>query len=162
MYTTLLTGSSHDLQLISRVPPCSMKHLDTSCSLQHIDRSTICSGHVPPRTDDSYQLQSYVVPRLSTCPAVLEATRKLNYYSHQILQAWSVQFVKKHAPHRSITSIDNTTCSSIDFCQPPSTQTLVPSTDNSLTTIDRRHSSTVDRHLPSDIDRYFSPNIDRY
>ncbi|KAF2573748.1 hypothetical protein F2Q70_00003543 [Brassica cretica] len=62
--TTLLTGSGHDIQLISRVPPCSLKHLDTSCSLQHIDRSTICSGHVPPRTDDSYQLQSYVLPRL--------------------------------------------------------------------------------------------------
>ncbi|KAF3568514.1 hypothetical protein DY000_02014400 [Brassica cretica] len=62
--TTLLTGSGHDLQPISKVPPCSLKHLDTSCSLQHIDKSTICSGHVPPRTDDSYQLQSYVLPRL--------------------------------------------------------------------------------------------------
>ncbi|KAF3578416.1 hypothetical protein DY000_02032115 [Brassica cretica] len=62
--TTLLAGSGHDLQLISRVPRCSLKHLDTSCSLQHIDMSTICSGHVPPRTDDSYQLQSYVLPRL--------------------------------------------------------------------------------------------------
>ncbi|KAF3504674.1 hypothetical protein F2Q69_00042913 [Brassica cretica] len=38
-----------------------------------------------------------------TCPAVLEATRKLNYCSHQILQAWSVQSAKNHAPHRSIT-----------------------------------------------------------
>ncbi|KAF3547532.1 hypothetical protein DY000_02008238 [Brassica cretica] len=37
--TTLLTGSGYDLQLISRVPPCSLKRLDTSCSLQHIDRS---------------------------------------------------------------------------------------------------------------------------
>ncbi|KAF3541553.1 hypothetical protein F2Q69_00022983 [Brassica cretica] len=62
--TTLLPGSGHDLQLISRVTPCSLKHLDTSCSLQLIDRSTICSGHVPPKTDDSYQLQSYVHPRL--------------------------------------------------------------------------------------------------
>ncbi|KAF3536203.1 hypothetical protein F2Q69_00023030 [Brassica cretica] len=72
--TTLLTGSGHDLQLISRVPPCSLKHFDTSCSLQHIDRSTIYSGHVPPRTDDSYQLQSYAMcplePRApkATCP----------------------------------------------------------------------------------------------
>ncbi|KAF3503527.1 hypothetical protein F2Q69_00042878 [Brassica cretica] len=64
MSTTLLTGSGHDLQLISRVLPCSQKHIDTSCSLQHIARSTICSGHVPSRTDDSYQLQSYVLPRL--------------------------------------------------------------------------------------------------
>ncbi|KAF2608050.1 hypothetical protein F2Q68_00043859 [Brassica cretica] len=38
MSTTLLTGSGHDLQLISRVPPFSLKHLDTSCSLQHFDR----------------------------------------------------------------------------------------------------------------------------
>ncbi|KAF3584070.1 hypothetical protein F2Q69_00029017 [Brassica cretica] len=57
--TTLLTGSGHDLQRISRVPPCSLQHID-SCLLQHIDGSTICSGHAPPRTDDSNHLQSYV------------------------------------------------------------------------------------------------------
>ncbi|KAF3532034.1 hypothetical protein DY000_02039621 [Brassica cretica] len=31
--TTLLTGSGHDLQLISKVSPCSLKHIDASCSL---------------------------------------------------------------------------------------------------------------------------------
>ncbi|WZZ35187.1 hypothetical protein YC2023_018588 [Brassica napus] len=62
--TTLLTGSGHGLQLIRRVLSCSQKHIDTSCSLQHIDRSTIFSGHVPPRTDDSYPPKSYVLPRL--------------------------------------------------------------------------------------------------
>ncbi|KAF3549818.1 hypothetical protein DY000_02007119 [Brassica cretica] len=62
--TTLLTGSGHGLQLIRRVPSYSLKYIDTSCSLQHIDRSTICSGHVPPRTDDAYQPQSYVLPKL--------------------------------------------------------------------------------------------------
>ncbi|KAF3485221.1 hypothetical protein F2Q69_00052132 [Brassica cretica] len=41
------------------------------------------------------------------------------------------------------SSIDNTTCSSIDFCQPPSTQTLVSSTDT------RSPLSTEDTHLPS-------------
>ncbi|KAF3591119.1 hypothetical protein DY000_02020310 [Brassica cretica] len=41
------------------------------------------------------------------------------------------------------SSIDNTTCSSIDFCQPPSTQTLVPSTDT------RSPLLTEDTHLPS-------------
>ncbi|KAF3573865.1 hypothetical protein F2Q69_00058705 [Brassica cretica] len=41
------------------------------------------------------------------------------------------------------SSIDNTTCSSINFCQPPSTQTLVPSTDT------RSPPSTEDTHLPS-------------
>ncbi|WZZ70113.1 hypothetical protein YC2023_081483 [Brassica napus] len=56
---TLLTGSGHDLQLMSRIPPCSLKHIYAPCSLQHIDRFTICSGDVPSRTDDSYQLQSY-------------------------------------------------------------------------------------------------------
>ncbi|KAF3586871.1 hypothetical protein F2Q69_00029023 [Brassica cretica] len=66
MSTTLLTGSGHDLQLISRVSPCSLKHIDASCSLQHNDRFTICSGHVPSRTDDSYQLESYVLPELRT------------------------------------------------------------------------------------------------
>ncbi|KAF3499796.1 hypothetical protein F2Q69_00043075 [Brassica cretica] len=47
-----------------RVPPCSLKHIDTSCSLQHIVRSTISSGHAPSRTDDFYHLQSYVLPEL--------------------------------------------------------------------------------------------------
>ncbi|KAF3543347.1 hypothetical protein DY000_02007669 [Brassica cretica] len=41
------------------------------------------------------------------------------------------------------SSIDNTTCSSIDFCQPPSNQTLVPSTDT------RSPQSTEDTHLLS-------------
>ncbi|WZZ44738.1 hypothetical protein YC2023_040997 [Brassica napus] len=41
------------------------------------------------------------------------------------------------------TSIDNTTCSLIDFCQPSLTQTLVPSTDT------RSPLSTEDTHLPS-------------
>ncbi|KAF2594747.1 hypothetical protein F2Q70_00043118 [Brassica cretica] len=41
------------------------------------------------------------------------------------------------------SSIDNNTCSLLDFCQPPSTQTLVSSTDT--------HSppSTEDTHRPS-------------
>ncbi|KAF2620949.1 hypothetical protein F2Q68_00039275 [Brassica cretica] len=64
--TTLLTGSGHDLQLISRVPPCSLKHIDTSCSLQHTDMSTILSGHVPSRTDDTYPLELHA-PK-ATCP----------------------------------------------------------------------------------------------
>ncbi|KAF2547113.1 hypothetical protein F2Q70_00020973 [Brassica cretica] len=41
------------------------------------------------------------------------------------------------------SSIDNNTCSSFDFVQPPSTQTLVPSTDT------RSPPSTEDTHLPS-------------
>ncbi|KAF2574018.1 hypothetical protein F2Q70_00002703 [Brassica cretica] len=41
------------------------------------------------------------------------------------------------------SSIDNTTCSSIDFCHPPSTHTLVPSTDT------RSPLSTEDTNLPS-------------
>ncbi|KAF2556136.1 hypothetical protein F2Q68_00015247 [Brassica cretica] len=75
MSTTLLTGSGHGLQLISRVSPCSLKHIDASCSLQHNDRFTICSGHGPSRTDDSYQLQSYVLPELRAS----KATRPLGY-----------------------------------------------------------------------------------
>ncbi|KAF3594912.1 hypothetical protein DY000_02021362 [Brassica cretica] len=54
------------------------------------------------------------------------------------------------------SSIDNNTCSPLDFVQPPSTHTLVPSIDT------RRHSSSIDQHRPSDIDRYSSPDIDRY
>ncbi|KAF2563716.1 hypothetical protein F2Q70_00017211 [Brassica cretica] len=41
------------------------------------------------------------------------------------------------------SSIDNNTCSSLDYVQPPSTQTLVPSTDT------RPTPSTEDTHLPS-------------
>ncbi|KAF3552633.1 hypothetical protein DY000_02007639 [Brassica cretica] len=41
------------------------------------------------------------------------------------------------------SSIDNNTCSSLDFVQPPSTQTLISSTDT------RPTPSTVDTHLPS-------------
>uniref|UniRef100_A0A0D3D755 Uncharacterized protein n=1 Tax=Brassica oleracea var. oleracea TaxID=109376 RepID=A0A0D3D755_BRAOL len=41
------------------------------------------------------------------------------------------------------SSIDNNACSSLDFCQPPSTQALVPSTDT------RSPPSTEDTHLPS-------------
>ncbi|KAG5397614.1 hypothetical protein IGI04_019428 [Brassica rapa subsp. trilocularis] len=41
------------------------------------------------------------------------------------------------------SSIDNNTCSSLDFRQPPSTQALVPSTDT------RSPPSTKDTHLPS-------------
>ncbi|KAF3540251.1 hypothetical protein F2Q69_00020559 [Brassica cretica] len=53
------------------------------------------------------------------------------------------------------SSIDNTTCSSIDFCQPPSTQTLVPSTDT------RSPLSTKDTHLPS-TDIFHPISIDTY
>ncbi|KAF2537200.1 hypothetical protein F2Q68_00020687 [Brassica cretica] len=60
------------------------------------------------------------------------------------------------------SSTDNNTCASLDFSQPPSTQTLVPSTRYTLTTVDRRHSPSVDRHHSSDIDRYSIPDIDRY
>ncbi|KAF2613013.1 hypothetical protein F2Q70_00012338 [Brassica cretica] len=49
------------------------------------------------------------------------------------------------------TSIDNTTCSSLDFYQPPWTQILVPSTDNRSPLSTDTHSplSTEDTHLPS-------------
>ncbi|KAF3509164.1 hypothetical protein F2Q69_00006896 [Brassica cretica] len=51
------------------------------------------------------------------------------------------------------SSIDNTICSSIDFCQPPSTQTLVPSTDT------RSPLSNEDTHLPS-TDVFHKTSID--
>ncbi|KAF2538743.1 hypothetical protein F2Q68_00021783 [Brassica cretica] len=52
--TTPHTGPGHDLQLTDRDTPCSSKHIEAPCSLQHIDYSTICSGHAAPRTDGSY------------------------------------------------------------------------------------------------------------
>ncbi|KAF3534618.1 hypothetical protein DY000_02040780 [Brassica cretica] len=58
--TTPHTGPGHDLQHTDRDTPCSSKHIEGPCSLQHIDYSTICFGHVPHRTDDSYHLQGHV------------------------------------------------------------------------------------------------------
>ncbi|KAF3597008.1 hypothetical protein DY000_02020547 [Brassica cretica] len=55
--TTPHTSPGHDLQLTDRDTPCSSKHIKAPCSLKHIDYSTICFGHVPHRTDDSYHLQ---------------------------------------------------------------------------------------------------------
>ncbi|KAF3599229.1 hypothetical protein F2Q69_00034889 [Brassica cretica] len=52
--TTPSVGSGHDLQLISRVPPCSLKHIDTSCSLQQIDRSkSHAAGNTSSRDDNT-------------------------------------------------------------------------------------------------------------
>ena len=56
-------GSGHDHQLTDRDTPCSSKHIEAPCSLQHVDYSTICSSHAPPKTECSYYLQSYVLPR---------------------------------------------------------------------------------------------------
>ena len=61
--TTPHTGPGHDLQHTDSDTPCSSKHIEDLCSLQHIYYSTICSGHAPPRTDGSYLLQSYMLPR---------------------------------------------------------------------------------------------------
>ncbi|KAF2608620.1 hypothetical protein F2Q68_00044618 [Brassica cretica] len=61
--TTPHTGRGHDLQLTDRDTPCSSKHIEAPCSLQHIDYSTICSGHASPRTDGSYHLQSHMLIR---------------------------------------------------------------------------------------------------
>ncbi|KAF2560531.1 hypothetical protein F2Q70_00017590 [Brassica cretica] len=113
-----------------------------------------------------------------TCPAVLEVTRKLNYCSHQILQALSVQSAKKHAPHRS--TIDNTTYThlpSTEIFHPASINTSIrTSIDNEprdmvatlilvrddrgnlhdqedRTGVDRRRSSNIDPRISIQIDR---------
>ncbi|KAF3607843.1 hypothetical protein DY000_02047985 [Brassica cretica] len=64
MPTTQHTGPGHDLQLTDRDTPCSSKYIEAPCSLQHIDYSTICYGHAPPRPDGSSHLQSSVLPKL--------------------------------------------------------------------------------------------------
>ncbi|KAF2617905.1 hypothetical protein F2Q68_00040138 [Brassica cretica] len=45
--TTPHTGPGHDLQFTDRDTPCSSKHIEAPCSLQHIDYSTICSAMHP-------------------------------------------------------------------------------------------------------------------
>ena len=59
------------------------------------------------------------------------------------------------------SSIDNNTCSSLDFVQPPSTQTLVPSTDtrSPLSTEDT-HLSSTDIFHPTSIDISVRTSID--
>ncbi|KAF3510335.1 hypothetical protein F2Q69_00006653 [Brassica cretica] len=59
------------------------------------------------------------------------------------------------------SSIDNTTCSSVDFCQPPSTQTLVPSTDTrSPLSIEDTHFLSTDIFYPTSIDTSIRTAID--
>ncbi|KAF3513134.1 hypothetical protein F2Q69_00005726 [Brassica cretica] len=99
-----------------------------------------------------------------TCPAVQEATRKLSCYSHQILQAWSVQSAKKRAPHRSTTTLVRRSI----FRRPPSTQALVPSTQALVpSTNTRSPPSTEDTHFlstdifhPASIDTSVRTSID--
>ncbi|KAF2546545.1 hypothetical protein F2Q70_00022608 [Brassica cretica] len=68
-----------------------------------------------------------------TCPAVPEATRKLNCYSHQILQAWN--------PPSTRTPVSLT-----DTRSPPSTEdTLLPLTDIF-------HSTSIDTSVRTSID----------
>ncbi|KAF3507493.1 hypothetical protein F2Q69_00007480 [Brassica cretica] len=133
--TTLLTGSGHDLQLISRVVPCSLKHLDTSCSLQHIDR------YMPSSTRSNKETQLLFSPD----PASLERSI--------------------HKKARSTSTDNNTCASLDFAQPPstqtlvPSTQTLVPYTDtrsplstdtrSPLSTDTRSPLSTEDTHLPS-------------
>ncbi|KAF3487040.1 hypothetical protein F2Q69_00052734 [Brassica cretica] len=66
--TTPHTGPGHDLQLTDRDTPCSSKHIEAPCSLQNIDYSTICSDHVPPRTDARLQLHILAQATISSSP----------------------------------------------------------------------------------------------
>ncbi|KAF2609996.1 hypothetical protein F2Q70_00011488 [Brassica cretica] len=115
-----------------------------------VDRSRVSSV-------DRRRVNSVNRSTSGTCPAVLEATRKLNRHSHQILQVWSVQSAKNRASHLSTTT---------PICRSFRSTTVDPDTSPidrySLTTVERRHSSSIDRHRPSDIDRYSIPDIDRH
>ncbi|KAF3554348.1 hypothetical protein F2Q69_00014330 [Brassica cretica] len=72
-------------------------------------------------SDDSHFLHK----AFRTCPAVPEATRKLNCYSHQILQAWSVQSAIPSTDTRSPPSTEVTHLPSTDIFHPTSINTSV-------------------------------------
>ena len=76
--TTPHTGPGHDLQHTDSDTPCSSKHIEDPCYLQHIDYSTICSGHAPleQMAHISYRAtcsQGHV-PIKATCPTRLRAS----------------------------------------------------------------------------------------
>ncbi|KAF3585044.1 hypothetical protein F2Q69_00030313 [Brassica cretica] len=86
------------------------------------------------------------------CPAVPEATRKFNGYSHQILQVWNVR--------KRSSSIDNNTSSLLDSRHPLSTQTPVsstdtcspPSTEDTLPSTNIFHPTSIDTSVRTSID----------
>ncbi|KAF3582936.1 hypothetical protein DY000_02029547 [Brassica cretica] len=100
------------------------------------------------------EVEALLVVRLrgmtGTWPAVPEATRKLNFYSQQILQVWNVRS----------SSTDNNTSSSIDSRQPPSTSTPIsstdtrfpPSTEDTLPSTDIFHPRSIDTSVRIPID----------
>ncbi|KAF2556048.1 hypothetical protein F2Q68_00016585 [Brassica cretica] len=120
-------------------------------TLEH--RSTAKRGESP---FDHSQFEAQVFTNLQDYPYMSSSTRS-SKETQLLFSPDPASLERSIGKEARSSSIDNTTCSSIDFYQPPSTQTLVPSTDT--------HSplSTEDTHLPStDIDRYFNPNIDQY
>ncbi|KAF3551253.1 hypothetical protein DY000_02008196 [Brassica cretica] len=141
--TTLLTGSGHDLQLISRVVPCSLKHLDTSCSLQHIDR------YMPSSTRSNKETQLLFSPD----PASLERSirKKARSSSTDNNTCASLDFAQPPSTQTLVPSTQ-TLVPSTDTRSPLSTDTRSPlSTDtrSPLSTDTRSPLSTEDTHLPS-------------
>ncbi|KAF2573895.1 hypothetical protein F2Q70_00002678 [Brassica cretica] len=157
-----------DLQLISRVPPCSLKHIDTSCSLQHIDRSTNCSGHVPleQMTPTHYRATCLIDygfdPFSSIVYRYMPSSTRSNKETQLLFSPDPASLEHSIRKEARSSSTDNNTCVSLDSAQPPSTQTLVSSTDiRSPLSTDNTH-LPVDQHPSSDIDRHSIPDIDRY
>ncbi|KAF3537723.1 hypothetical protein F2Q69_00022602 [Brassica cretica] len=106
--------------------------------------------------EDLHDPEGHMRNAAGTCPTIPEATRKINYYSHQILQAWNVQSSKEYATHRSTTTLVRR----LIFCQPSSTQTLVSSTDtrspplteDTLPSIDYFHPTSINSSVRTSID----------
>ena len=92
----------------------------------------------------------FVLVFSGTWPAVPEATRKLNFYSQQILQVWNVRS----------SSTDNNKSTSIDSRQPPLTSTPIsstdtrfpPSTEDTLPSTDIFHPTSIDTSVRIPID----------
>ncbi|KAF3549905.1 hypothetical protein DY000_02007659 [Brassica cretica] len=81
---------------------------------------------------DLHDQECHLRNAAGTCPAVPEATRNLNCYSHQILQVSNARSVRKRAPYRS------TTTTTVD----PDTS---PIDRFSLTPVERQHKASVNQ-----------------
>ncbi|KAF3538567.1 hypothetical protein F2Q69_00023562 [Brassica cretica] len=73
----------------------------------------------------------------------MPSSTRSNKKTHLLFSPYPTSLERTIRKEVRSSSIDNNTCSSLDFAQPPSTETLVPSTDT------RSTPSTEDTHLPS-------------
>ncbi|KAF3567024.1 hypothetical protein DY000_02014269 [Brassica cretica] len=136
--------------------------LDHRSILERNNRSILTSVYrsTAKRAESPFGRTADLKPKFSPFYKITPDEFYPNYISFAAMLDASLEHsIRKEA--RS-SSTDNNTCVSLDSAQPPSTQTLVSSTDiRSPLSTDNTH-IPVDQHPSSDIDRHSIPDIDRY